>query len=70
MYHKFEELLKTHGVTMYRVAKETGVAQSTLSEWKNGKFTPKVDKLVKIAKYFDVPLSYFIEENTQDSQAV
>ena len=62
MYSKFEELLQTRNVTAYQVSKATGVATATLSEWKKGSYTPKLDKLLKIANYFDVPVNYFYEE--------
>lgn len=59
MYEKFEKLLKDHGVTAYRVCRETGIQTSTMSEWKNGDYTPKIDKIQKICDYFDVPITYF-----------
>lgn len=62
MYQKFEMLLCKNNVTAYAVAKETGVSSATLSEWKNGKYTPKLDKLQAIANYFNVPITYFLEE--------
>lgn len=31
--------------------------------WKQGKYTPKLDKLVKIAAYFKVPIEYFLDES-------
>ena len=62
MYEKFEALLKKNNVTAYEVSKITGVLQSTLSEWKSGKYTPKLDKLQAIAKYFGVDVTYFLEE--------
>lgn len=62
MYEKFDRLLKERGITPYVVASYTGIAPSTLSDWKAGKYTPKLDKLVKIADYFKVPVTYFIEE--------
>lgn len=37
MYKKFAELLVKNNKTAYQVAKETGIAQSTLSEWKSGR---------------------------------
>ena len=61
MYKVFEELLKEHNKTAYEVAKNTGIATATLSEWKNGTYTPKIDKLAKIAEYFGVPVTIFIE---------
>ena len=64
MYDKFEELLKKSGVSAYKVSKTTGIATSTLSDWKNGRSTPKTDKLEKIADYFNVPLEYFTTGKT------
>jgi len=59
VYERFAELLEKHNVTAYQVAKATGIATATLTEWKNGTYTPKADKLILIARYFDVPLEYF-----------
>ena len=66
MYDKFERLLKERGVTPYRVHKETGISTATLSDWKNGKSHPKKDKIEKICNYFDVPLSYFYDEKSDE----
>ena len=61
MYKKFEKLLVERNVTAYRVSKDTGISTATLTEWKKGTYKPKVEKLALIAKYFDVPLEYFLE---------
>lgn len=61
MYAKFEALLNKNGVTAYEVSKKTGIRASTFYEWKAGLYTPKVDKIQKIADYFGVPLTYFYE---------
>ena len=58
MYERFEELLRMHNVTAYKVAKETGVSTATLSCWKKGTYIPKRDKLQKIADYFGVSIDY------------
>ena len=63
MYEKFSTLLEQKQVTPYRVSKETGISESTLSDWKLGKCQPKVDKLIKIANYFGVDVTYFLETN-------
>ena len=65
MYEKFAELLHQKGITPYRVFKETGVSQTTLSDWKNGKSVPKIDKLQKIADYLEVPVGYFLNDGDQ-----
>jgi repressor LexA len=62
LYEKFAELLDKNNKTAYVVAKETGIAQSVLSDWKTGRSTPKFDKLLVLAKYFGVPVEYFAEE--------
>ena len=62
MYDKFEALLKERGVTAYQVSKATGIATSTLTEWKNGTYKPKVEKMMLIADFFEVPLEYFLCE--------
>lgn len=60
MYEIFVQLLEKYNLTPYKVAKETGVPQSTLSDWKRGKSTPKQDKLQKIADYFGVTVDYLM----------
>lgn len=61
MYKKYLALLdKTHK-TSYQVSKDTGIAQSVLSDWKRGRSNPKINKLKKLADYFNVPIEYFLE---------
>lgn len=55
-YSVFAQLLKSEGATVYQVAKATGIAASTFTDWKNGRSTPKADKLAKIADYFSISL--------------
>ena len=64
-YEAFERLCKEHGVTPYRVAKETGVTTATLSSWKTGKYTPKSEKLQKLADYFGVNVDVFSDRDVQ-----
>lgn len=62
MYEKFKQLLEERGITAYRVAKDTGIPQTTFCDWKSGKSEPKTDKLWKIADYFGVTIAYFFDE--------
>lgn len=66
MYEIFERLCAINNVTPYKVGKATGIATSTLSDWKSGKSRPKQDKLKKIADYFNVSVDYLMtgEEKT------
>ena len=60
MYKIFEELCEIKGVTPYRVFKETGLTTATISNWKAGRYTPKQDKLQKIADYFGVTIEFLM----------
>ncbi len=60
MYKIFEELLKNRGTTAYQVSKATGISTGSLSDWKNGRSSPKADKLQKIADYFGVSVDYLL----------
>lgn len=60
MYEIFDRLMKEKGITAYRVSKDTGISQATLSDWKKGRCIPKADKLQKIADYFGVTIEYLI----------
>lgn len=48
------------GYTDYKVAKETGIGTATMSNWKNGKYIPKTDKIQKIADFLDVTTDYLM----------
>lgn len=60
MYEIFEQLLQKYGVSSYKVAKEAGVTQTALSNWKSGRSTPTVRTLQKIADYFGVTVDYLM----------
>ena len=59
-YKTFEELLIINKTTVYRVSKDTGIAASTLSDWKNGRSAPKADKIRTLAEYFGVSTDYML----------
>lgn len=63
-YQRFEALLKKNGTTVYRVSKATGISNSTFSDWKNGRSTPKADKLKLIAEHFGVSLDALLGGET------
>ena len=60
MYEIFEQLLQRNGISAYRVAKEAGVTQTALSNWKNGRNMPSAPTLQKIADYFGVSIDYLM----------
>lgn len=60
MYSIYQRLCQEKGLTNYRVSKETGVSQSSLSEWKRGNSVPKYESMKKIADYFGVSVDYLL----------
>lgn len=67
MYEIFEQLLQKYGISAYKVSKDTGITQSTLSDWKRGRSTPKSENMKKIADYFGVSIDYLMtgKENVE-----
>lgn len=62
IHEKYNYLLNKHNITNYKISKDTGISITTLRYFKIGKSILKIDKLKIIAKYFNVPLDYFLEE--------
>lgn len=57
---RVEELLKEKGITKYRLAQETGISKSILSDYCKGKVQPTADIIIVMAKYFDVTSDYLL----------
>jgi len=60
MFEIFEELCRKTGKKPSAVARDCGIDPSTISHWKKGLYTPKQDKLKKIADYFGVSLQFLM----------
>lgn len=60
MYENYERIIKSRGLTNYKVSKDTGIAQSVLSTWKTKGTTPRLDKLQILAEYLGVSVDYLI----------
>ena len=60
MYEKYAKFRDERGMNDFAVSKATGIAPATFTDWKQGKSTPKVDKLKAIADLFDVKIEDLI----------
>ena len=58
-YSRFEEILKEKSITSYRVATDLKFSPMLLSDWKNDKSKPKLDTMILIANYLNVPVTDF-----------
>lgn len=62
-YKQFEKLCNKNNVNPYQVSIGTGgkVSTTVLTQWKNGEYNLKIEKLSLIAKFFGVSITEFIE---------
>lgn len=71
MWEIFETLCNQKGVSVNAVAKATGIAQTTLANWKKRRNILNAKAAQKIADYFGVSLQYLITgEDTGASEVV
>ena len=66
MFEKIMRLVKERGLTLNRLGRETGISSGNIYDWKSGRSRPKLQTLQKLADYFKVPVSYFIENDDGD----
>ena len=57
---KIFKLLKDKGITRYRLSQDIGVSEGHISDWKSGKSRPTAERLVRLAKYFEVTTDYLL----------
>lgn len=59
-YGVYEHHKTEAGVKDIDVANATGLSPSVLSDWKSGRYTPKIEKLALIARCLGFSLEEFI----------
>lgn len=62
IYERYAQLRDAKGLNDYKMSKLTGIKASVFSEWKHGKYIPKVDKMIAIAKVLEIPLEELLED--------
>ena len=58
MYEIYCKLRDLRGLKDSDVARETGITKSTFTDWRNGRSSPKDEKLRKIATLFGCSVEY------------
>src|SRR5699024_7004485 len=59
---KIQRLRKKKKVTQAGLAKALNISPSTVGMWEQGTNSPLMDKVTQMAKFFNVPISYFFED--------
>ena len=57
---KFVELLQEKNITSYKIAKDSGISQGLMCDYKNGVKLPGLHNLIKIADYLDCSVDYLL----------
>lgn len=58
MKNRIQELRKARGMSQRELAKEIGVSFQSISFYERGERKPKLETWIKLARFFDVPISY------------
>ncbi|NOJ72445.1 helix-turn-helix domain-containing protein [Paenibacillus alvei] len=60
---KIEVLMKQRNMTKYKLAKESGLPQSTITSLMSGRIkNPSLETLTKISNALEVPISHFLDD--------
>ena len=65
---KIKNLITRKNVKTYELASKVGVGPNTINNWLAGRNPMPVDKYVLICDFFEVPYSYFFEENANETR--
>ena len=57
---RVKELRETRGLSMDQLAKQLGITRSRINMWENSGTVPRMNILLKLAKFFDVTTDYLL----------
>ena len=57
---RLNELMERHGVTAYRISKETDISERLIGYWRKGDKQPTMENIIKLASYFEVTTDYLL----------
>ena len=67
-YEYFAAVLSSKGLKASDVSKATGIRSGVFSDWKAGRYTPKADKMQKIADFLGVNVNDLMDGVQTDVQ--
>lgn len=67
MYEIFKNLLEEKHMKVAEFSRISNISQSTLSDWKNGRSTPKADKMQIIADTLGVSVKYLMTGKNEEN---
>ena len=67
MANRLRKIREDKGLTLEEVGKGVGLATNTISRYETGKREPKLETWIKLAKFFNVPVTYITGMSDIDS---
>lgn len=58
--NRLKSIMSEHKITQSELSKRTGIRQSSISDWLNGRYEPKQDKIYLIAQALGVSPSWLL----------
>lgn len=58
---RFSTYIQSKNISAYSIAKQTGISQGLMNEYKNGIKLPTIINLVKIADCLNISVDYLLE---------
>lgn len=62
IYQKYQDIRNARDLNDHQVAVATGLNPSLFYDWKAGRYAPKLDKISKLAAFFEVKLEDLLGE--------
>lgn len=66
----FVKILQSRQITAYQIAKETGISQGLMGEYKKGIKIPTTQNLIKIADYLNVSIDLLLGREISQNSAL
>ena len=61
---KLSEIRRQEGVTQKQLANALNVSSGNLCDWEKGRTEPDIERLIKLADYFDVSIDVLVGRET------
>ena len=59
LYQRIKELCSRRNITIAKLESELGFGNASIKKWEKTS-SPSIDKILKVAKYFDVSIDYLL----------
>ncbi len=65
LYPKIREIRRQHHLTQKEIAEVLGTTQRQYSRWEIGEYEFPLNKMIKMAKYYNVSLDYLCDLSSE-----